>query len=54
MLANTLVRRMPLALPLRASAQALSTWSAVPAGPPDPILGVFILSSITEEEDELS
>jgi len=36
MLANTLVRRVPLSLPLR----SLSTWSAVPAGPPDPILGI--------------
>lgn len=39
MLANTLVRRVPLSMFLRGSAQALSTWSAVPAGPPDPILG---------------
>jgi hypothetical protein len=35
MLVNTFARRTPLALPLR----TLSTWSAVPAGPPDPILG---------------
>jgi aspartate aminotransferase len=39
MLAITLARRAPL-IPLRAAAHSLSTWSAVPAGPPDPILGV--------------
>jgi len=33
MLANTLARRVHLN-------RALSTWSAVPAGPPDPILGI--------------
>jgi aspartate aminotransferase len=36
MLVSTLARRTPLSLPLR----AISTWSTVPAGPPDPILGI--------------
>lgn len=39
MLAINVVRRTTLALPIRAGAHSLSTWSAVPAGPPDPILG---------------
>ncbi|KAF7970611.1 hypothetical protein HWV62_23639 [Athelia sp. TMB] len=39
MLATNFARRAPRALPVRATA-SLSTWSSVPAGPPDPILGI--------------
>lgn len=39
MLAINLARRTPLALPVRAAGHSLSTWSNVPSGPPDPILG---------------
>jgi hypothetical protein len=51
MLANTLARRVPLnSLP-----RALSTWSAVPAGPPDPILGAsHIKIKFIYEEGTLS
>ena len=45
MLAINLARRIPLALSMRTVGHSLSTWSNVPAGPPDPILGVCSLLS---------
>jgi hypothetical protein len=44
MLATTLSRRTVLSLSTRTFRSA-STWSAVAAGPPDPILGMYAFST---------
>ena len=43
MLAATIARRSTLAVGAQAL-RAVSTWSNVPAGPPDPILGTVLLT----------
>ena len=44
MLAATIARRSTLAVSAQAL-RAVSTWSNVPAGPPDPILGKILFFS---------
>jgi hypothetical protein len=36
------VTRARTVAPVRMAFRAVSTWSNVPAGPPDPILGMFL------------
>lgn len=47
MLSTALARRSALGVSKQA-VRSVSVWSAVPAGPPDPILGAFFVGNRTD------